>query len=295
MKLSEHNKHLNILSGIKPLGQQLGCGRFGMVYAVKYAGMTCAAKEIHSFQSVNPIEKQKLKQKFEELCYSEILSHPNIVHILGIYYPSQNSFPAIVTELMDISLSAYLNNLNNNLSKKVSILHDIAMGLNFLHARTPPVVHGYLCSDNILLKYTKDGMFPIAKIANLSMAKIVGSYTVIAHNIQNLVTVFTPPEMLLDPNKHSTFSDVFSFGCVALHIFSQWPIPITPTTSKGIHSKKFTEIKRREMYLDMITEEVTTLKPLIEACLNEVPEYRPSISVLLKDIKQLIVCMRITN
>ena len=83
---------------------------------------------------------------------------------------------------------------------------------------------------------------------------------------------------MIDPNKNSTFSDVFSFGRVALHIFSQCP-----------------EIELHEIYLDMFTREVPTLKPLVEACLNDVPECRPSISVLLKDIKQLIVCMKVMN
>ena len=278
MKLLVHSKKFSILSGVKSLGQQLGCGHFGRVYAVKYADMTCAAKEIHHFESVKPEKKQELKQKFEEYCCSENFSHPNIVQFLGIYYPSQNSFPAIVMELMDVNLSAYLVNPNIDVSKKVSILYDVATGLNFLHARTPPVVHGCLSSDNILLKYTEEEMLPIAKIANLSMAKMVEGCAAISQNTGSVVTVFTAPEILIDPNKNSTFSDVFSFGRVALHIFCQCP-----------------EIELHEIYLDMFTREVPTLKPLVEACLNDVPECRPSISVLLKDIKQLIVCMKVMN
>lgn len=291
MKLPEHSKNLNIASEIKSLGQQLGHGHFSRVYTVKYAGMTCAAKEIHPFQSVKPEEKQKFRQTIEACCYSGRLSHPNIVQFLGLYYSSQHSVPVMIMELMDMNLTTYLERYNINFSKKVSILQDTVMGLNFLHGRSPPVVHRDLSSDNILLKYTKDEMLPIAKI-KLSVAKVVGACVLIT---EYPVTAFTPPEILIDPKKHSTFSDMFSFGCVTLHIFSQGPIPMTATERKGTHWKRLTEIDRRKRYFDMITEEAATLKPLIEACLNEVPECRPSASVLLRNIKQLIVCMRIMN
>ena len=41
-------KHL-VITGIKFTDHELGRGAYGRVFAVDYNGVTCAAKEIHSF------------------------------------------------------------------------------------------------------------------------------------------------------------------------------------------------------------------------------------------------------
>lgn len=286
----EHSKHHYIRkSEIKLLGQQLGCGRYGNVYTVKYKDTVCAAKEFHICQSIKQEERQKLKDKFiEKCCYFAKITHPNIVQCLGIYYPHQCSFPVIVMELMDVTLATYLEKSNTDLSKQASLLHDIATGLNFLHTRSPPIVHGDLSSDNILLKFSGEGLLPIAKIANLGVAKIVKTCTnAIARITEYQSSVFMAPEALIHPQKDSTSIDVFSIGCVSLHIFShKLPMPMALTKRNG---DKTNNQCNHVVYLNMITGEAAILKPMIEACLHEDPECRPSVTLLLENIKRLMV------
>ena len=88
------------LTGVKPVAdQELGRGAYGKVYKVKYRGVDCAAKEIHQalLEGVPPQDQQSVKDTFiRECCRCSELTHPNIVHFMGMYYPSGQLFPAMV-------------------------------------------------------------------------------------------------------------------------------------------------------------------------------------------------------
>ena len=95
---------------------------------------------------------------------------------------------------------------------------------------------------------------------------------------------FMPPEALAEdvPNIHyGKELDVFSFGCVMLHTLShQWPTPsqaviINPDTGLPIGR---TEVDRRHQYFERIDRSRSdVLIPLIESCLSNLPNNRPSI------------------
>ena len=65
-----------VLTGVQPLSRELGRGAYGRVFAVKYRGVTCAAKEVHS----DLVQGQRIVDMFLRECeqYSR-LRHPNIV------------------------------------------------------------------------------------------------------------------------------------------------------------------------------------------------------------------------
>jgi len=151
--LSEKFKKLT-LNGIKPLTHELGRGAYGRVYQVKYRGVTYAAKEVHS-SLLEYAGTNRLRENFEcECIHCSELTHPNIVQFMGVYYPSRVSLPVMVMELMDESLTKYVEKSNISLKRKISILHDVAEGLTYLHTRNPPVIHRDLSPNNILLKHT---------------------------------------------------------------------------------------------------------------------------------------------
>ena len=294
--LSEKFKKLT-LHGIKPLTHELGRGAYGRVYQVKYRGMTWAAKEVHS-TLLQYAGASRLRENFERecICCSE-LTHPNIVRLVGVYYPSRVSLPVMVMELMDESLTKYVEKSNISLKTKISILHDVAEGLTYLHTRNPPVIHRDLSPNNILLKHTGvDQVPPVAKIADLGVAKVVQADSKATRNQLTKVpgTVdFMPPEALVDNPKYGLSLDIFSYGGIMLHTVNQkWPTPnaqaeFDPVTRQ---TKGLNEVERRKDYLDMMVGEVELLKPLVEACLDNDPAMRPPISHLSEMIKPLKVC-----
>ena len=157
-------------------GEELGKGAHGRAFKALYRGSLCAAKEIHSIliqlTQMSPEERRRLQAAFQRECdHCSKLNHPNIVHFIGIYHPPQESFPVMIMELMDESLTAYAEKPNISFKRRMSILYDVAEGLSYLHSRNPPVIHRDLSPNNILLKHVP--LLPVAKIADLGMAKIL--------------------------------------------------------------------------------------------------------------------------
>jgi len=224
------------------------------VYTVEYRGVTSAAKEIHSIL-LEGVDPRKLRENFEHECVRcSKLTHSNIVRLMGVYYPSLVSLPVMVMELMDESLTRYVEKSNINLERKISILHDVAEGLSYLHTRAPPVIHRDLSPNNILLKYTP--LLPVAKIADLGVAKgiDVDSWSAMKYLIQAPGTLpFMPPEALVDKPKYGLSLDVFSFGGVMLYtITEEWPTLKAPTEFDPVtrQIRGLREVERRQVYLD---------------------------------------------
>ena len=106
---------------------------------------------------------------------------------------------------------------------------DISLGLSHLHA-CPVMVHCNLSSNNVLL--SGKGHF-VAKISDLGTAKMIRADS--KQSKSRLITAlgtlqFMPPEALEEDNPvYGTPVDVFSFGGVAMHLFSEeWPTPSGP-------------------------------------------------------------------
>ena len=125
----------------KSVGKEIGRGAYGRVFTVKYCGLICAAKEIHSIlvEGVGQQQEQSVKESFLRECqHCSVISHPNIVRFMGIYYPKKSStIPVMIMELMDESLYDYLNKLpKNTWMEKGSILLDVAEFRLELSSRT---------------------------------------------------------------------------------------------------------------------------------------------------------------
>ena len=275
------------LKGVVPLNDELGRGAYGSVFTVKHGDVICAAKKIHPIliESVTDEEKQRIKDDFirECLCCSSI-SHPHIVQFVGVYYHSdQSNLPIMVMELMHVSLTKFVTNNKSNISfgRKISILHDASRGLSFLHNHKPQILHRDLSPNNIMLTSKL-----VAKIGDLGVAKVVraGSKETIS-KLQLTRAVpgtpdFMPPEVMEVNAVYGAAIDVFSFGGIALYVFSEeWPTPsgqkmIDPVTEELV---ALSEAERRQKYLDKMIDKAAVLKDMVKQCLSDNPKKRPMI------------------
>ena len=286
------------LEEVVPLNEKLGRGAYGSVFTVKYHGVVCAAKKIHSIlvdDEVNLEQKQAIMRDFvrECLCCSSI-SHPNIVQFLGVYYSEESSLPIMVMELMDTSLTAFVENRKSQIAiqAKISILYDVSKGLSFLHNHKPQILHRDLSPNNVML--TRHHI--VAKIGDLGVAKMIRFDN--KQTKSKLTTApgtlnFMPPEALDEVNPvYSTPIDVFSFGGIALYVFSEeWPTPSgqkmrDPVTKK---LRALSEAERRQQYLDKMTGKAAGLRKMVEQCLDDDPDERPPIQEVSTIIKPLKV------
>ena len=305
--ISEKLKNLT-LTGVKPIaGQGLGRGAYGKVYKVKYRGLDFAAKEIHPIllEGVPPQEHQFVKDTFiRECCRCSELTHPNIVHFMGVYYPSGQLLPAMVMELMDESLTIYAEKKPKvGLKRNLSILHDVAEGLSYLHSQSPPIIHRDLTPNNVLLKHVKGDegkvlLWSVAKIADLGVAKNDRQSTRAKLTTAPGMPEFMPPEALQDDPVYDTSLDVFSYGGIMLHtINEEWPTPKLPTLFDPTtrQTKGLSEVERRQEHLDKMTDEAKMLRPLVESCLDNDPVKRPAIAYMSRIIGPLKVRTHIYN
>ena len=273
-----------ILKGVKETGEEIGVGAYGRVFAVDYHGTVCAAKEIHA-NLIGRAELTKPLYYFLKECQQcAELRHPNIVQFLGVYYKPGSSVPILVMEKMDESLRYSLERYSNiPMTIKLSILFDVSLGLRYLHSRK--ILHRDLSSNNILLTALLR-----AKIGDLGVAKVVK-----VDNKKSLTQVpgtadFMPPEALVDMPIYDASLDVFSYGGIVLHTVTQkWP---TPSAMKQYDPKTrkvrgFTEVERRQSYIDEMAGNAQELVPLTVQCLDDDPDVRPTMIDVSEAVKKL--------
>lgn len=283
-----------LVKGITQSERIIGSGRYGKVYEVKYYGTTCAAREIQAgAMDLGEDELKSFRDQYMEQCHKySMLHHPNIVEFFGICNgldhaqlpleandeetrkdkPEAPQIPfAILTELMSSNLTSLLEKHEDiPLHVKLSILHDVSLGLNYLHAQTPPFVHGRLYSNNILLSAQL-----VAKIGDLGfphLAKHGGNAP------SPGIADFMPP----NSEDVGLPTDMFSYGGIILHaITQQWPLPVDSETSVPTN---ILQVDRRKKYLEKLSGE---LKLLVIGCLEDDPKSRPTAAELVESVTKV--------
>ena len=164
---------------------------------------------------------------------------------------------------------------------KRSILHDVARGLSFLHSHSPPIIHRNLSARNVLLN---SGM--LAKIADLGMARIVPTLRAATITKAPGASIYMPPEALEDESRYDVTIDIFSLGVLAIFTLSQtFPKPLSAAYMDARRMMVGrTELQRRGNYMQQIHRLLREGHPLIQMiqhCLKNLPEDRPTIDVVL--------------
>ena len=273
-------KHL-IITGVKFTDRELGRGAYGRVFAVDYNGITCAAKEIHSML-LEDVSSDLFEQEFLRECLQHSrLHHPNIVKMLGVYYPNDQAvLPVLVMELMKCNLTRLLENYHNiPMYVKLSILQDVSRAICYLHTLNPPLMHRDLNSTKILLTTSL-----VAKVCDFVVMKVASPLSSDRMTRAPGTLDFMPPEALEDDPHYGLPLDVFSFGCVVCHVITQqWPVPSDQITDRGV---LLSGVERRQRYIDEIRE--GSLKQLVITCLDDDQERRPPISLVSERITSII-------
>ena len=229
-----------------------------------------------------------VKERFLEECsICASLSHPNIVHFYGVFYPPGSTLPLIIMELMDSSLTKYIENYPEIPSyMKLSFLHDISLGMRYLHSFEPPIVHRDLSSNNVLI--TKAC---IAKVGDLGVSKIIDINCAVNKLTRAPGTLdFMPPEALVAEPKYDTQLDVFSYGAIMIHCMcGEWPTPSKAPVHTDPITRETVGYSEHERRCDLIEKmgDVEQLKSLTIRCLDNIPESRPKMVEISEQVALL--------
>ena len=258
-------------------------------------------KKIHSIlvEGVGQAQMQRTIESFMRECRQcSRLRHPNIIQFLGVYFPAgagganRVRLPVMVMEMMADSLTSFVKKHEKiPVHIKYSIVHDVSLGLCYLHNHDPPIVHRDLSPNNILLT-----AHHVAKISDLGVAKVIKADSRKTMTKAPGTVDFMPPESLANSPVYGPPMDVFSFAGLILHTFNQqWPKPteqvqFDPKTRKKV---ALLEVERRQQHLDKMIGEAEVLRRLVEECLDDDPAVRPAIASVCERIQvSKDVCMK---
>ena len=124
----------------------LGKGGWGSVVEGKYCGCAVAVKQIHEL-ILSP-HNQSLFER--EMDIASRCRHPCLLQFIGA--TNDEGSPLFVTELMETSLRALLEQRSLSTTEITVVSLDVARALNYLHQKEPsPIIHRDISSANVLL------------------------------------------------------------------------------------------------------------------------------------------------
>ncbi len=282
--------------------QILGIGSYGKVCRAKCDDLVCAAKLIHETlidptaqQLIAPHREHRLPmRRFEQECeFLSTIRHPNIIQYLGIYQDPDTGLPVLLMELMDNSLTHFLESSTQQIPYhiQVNVCHDVTRALSFLHSNG--IVHRDLSSNNVLLIGDVR-----AKVTDFGMVRL-GDHnpreTQLTFTMCPGTDVYMPPEAVQDKPVYTEKIDCFSFGVITLQILSrQFPKPgdrrkkiqISQPGLPPVVEVPVSEIERRQNHLSDIDPNHTLLQVALD-CLKDKDDERPSAQQLCERLAAL--------
>lgn len=224
-------------------------------------------KEFYALKVMN-ISKSSianLQSFIQEYEIMNMLHHPNVLNVIGIFMSSKNIPPCILLEYCPMNL---LDAIENNVFSKeelVKIIYQIAEAMKYIHFKK--VIHRDLKPTNILIasdgtmKICDFGISKLMTVGEQTMTRGLGSQK------------FMAPEILNEEDHYDEKVDVYSFGVLIFFILSGGQLPQIklfdiPKGKKAEIPSSFTQFSKK----------------LINDCWNLKPKDRPSFQVIVNDI-----------
>ena len=273
---------------------QLGVGSYGAVYKAKCDQLPCCAKILHPvlFQTNDPGSRRILEQFEQECDFLSSIRHPNIVQYLGVCRDRDSRLPVLLMELLDSSLTKYLETSNKPLPYhvQVNLCFDIVLAIAYLH--TNGIIHRDLSGNNVLIVAGSR-----AKVTDFGMSKLVDASSRITRRRLTQcpgTEVYMPPEALREPLVYTKNLDCFSFGVLVVQTLTRLypnpgprtrlvPFPASPT---GHTDVPVIDTERRKEQIDTISP-AHPLLPVATECLKYNQEDRPSALHLCEQLATL--------
>ena len=151
-----------------------------------------------------------------------------------------------------------------------NMLHDVAAGLAYLHAKNPPLIHQDIKPDNILI--SDEGLYMITDFGISARVRSTIRNGMQAEEQSGGTLAYMGPERFSSRPRPIMASDIWSLGAMMYEVICGNP-PFG--NNGGLMQKKGAEIP--EIEDDTISQE---LKDIIYSCLNEEPAKRPRATVI---------------
>ena len=275
------------LSPVHVSNRRIGAGSYATVIEVDYLGLKCAGKRIHETLLMFGDATYPVRRFQEECRLLSQIRHPNIVQFLGVHFEEGSKVPIMIMEFLPTNLSSCIEKygiLPSDIS--YSVLHDVILGLHYLHSQTPPIIHRDLSSNNVLLT-----TYMNAKISDLGVARILDISPQKACQMTEApgTPAYMPPEVMIASPVYNSSVDTFSYGIMIIHIFSsKWPEPhLGQVSVKDGKMVPFSEAERRENYLKIMGKD-HPLMDLVLKCIHNDPKERADANAIKMVLAKMV-------
>ncbi|MCD7450074.1 hypothetical protein HAX54_003492 [Datura stramonium] len=287
---------------LRASAEVLGKGKLSTTYrAILESGSVVAVKRL---KEMNSLSKKEFTQQMQLLGK---LRHENLVEMISFYYSKEEKL--IIYEYVPQGDLFELLHENRGIGRqplnwtaRISIIKDVAKGLNFLHQSLPAhkVPHGNIRSKNVLIqqdpqsknyhsKLTDYGFFPLLPSKESSRKLAVGKSPEFCQGkkltrkadiycfgilLLEVITGKVPGELFSPENEATSIVDDDLSEWVRTVVNNDWSTDILDMEI----------LAQKEGYNEMLK-----LTELALQCTDEVPEKRPKMSEVLRRIEEIEV------
>ena len=249
--------------------EELGRGGWGVIQVGLLREQRVAVKQLYKVIT----SEDNLTLMHREINTMSKLRHPNLLLFIGAVLDHPSGNPLIITEIMDASLrSVYERNQLTSEMMKLTILRDVAAGLNYLHCLDDPIIHRDVSSANVLLESKGPDRWK-AKLSDFGSANIARNATTKAAG----AAVYSPPECVaatvaikVRKKQQTTKIDVFSFGVLLCEIMTC----------------QFPDLDQFHGMLQNVATSSPLIAQLIRTCVEEEAENRPTIRTVIQQLDE---------
>ncbi|KAF9647776.1 kinase-like protein [Thelephora ganbajun] len=212
---------------------------------------------------------QKVKQAFHEVAVVwKHLAHPNIAPLLGV---TIDPLQFISDRISGENLMEYIASHPD--ANKVTLLSDVAQGLNYLHSCD--VIHGGLKGSSILVEST--GRVQITDIGLVMVTQNLDSIRGASAEHEDSAR-WIAPEILDDRGTYSKEVDVFSFAMVTIEVFTG----AVPFSDKSPHEVIVAIVGGERPLRPTDPTLTSSLWTLTQRCWNREAHLRPQTPQILR-------------
>ncbi|KAL2911175.1 hypothetical protein HK105_209362 [Polyrhizophydium stewartii] len=258
---------------------QIGEGVYGWIFRGEGSGMHVAVKVVAETLGREGVD---LIQKEAAVWFP--LHHPNVLRLWRVCLNADKPF--IVMPLMRDDVAGFLRKAPAmSMAVRTHFLAGAARGMQYLHELSPPIIHGDLKANNVLVGDDGD-----ARITDFGLALVKASVSATTKRKTGAVR-WIAPEKYKRGYKQALAQDVFSFGMTAYQIVSG-KVPFAEEVHDDI-VKDWIKDGERPDRPDGVPD---ALWSIIDECWRHEPEQRPAfrdiawrLSMLPQDKPQLSV------
>ncbi|KAJ8382518.1 hypothetical protein SKAU_G00032960 [Synaphobranchus kaupii] len=195
----------------------IGSGGFGQIYKAKHKVLRIevAIKLLHHDDGGSLLKEAEFMRQG---------GSPYVVQVFGVYRgvpPGRGSSPqmGLVMELVERgSVESLMQRLKGPPPWPLAfrLAHEVALGMNFLHHLSPPLLHLDLKPSNVLLDYGFR-----AKLTDFGLARLMRSISSVGGQGEEGGTLsYMPPEAFELSYKHTPASDSYSYAILLWSIIT---------------------------------------------------------------------------